>query len=152
MDPLFSKCGFLPHPDPLREFPVGSELAKLDELGRDLPSLLEDKDARAYLRNVRIPFWPKDSIAEADLPALHLYYVRLGFIASGYINQVGQAPATTLPKNIAAPLCHACKLLNRPPILSYDGYAALQLEALRSRWTHRLGQYRHHPEFRASLR
>jgi indoleamine 2,3-dioxygenase len=28
-----------------------------------------------------------------------------------------------LPANLAIPLCRACKLLNRPPILSYDGYA-----------------------------
>ena len=39
------------------------------------------------------------------------------------MNQVGQPPATLLPKNIAVPLCHAAKLLDRPPILSYDGYA-----------------------------
>jgi indoleamine 2,3-dioxygenase len=36
---------------------------------------------------------------------------------------VSQPPATLLPKNIAVPLCHACQLLGRPPILSYDGYA-----------------------------
>jgi len=28
-----------------------------------------------------------------------------------------------LPANIAIPLCGACELLRRPPILSYDGYA-----------------------------
>jgi indoleamine 2,3-dioxygenase len=95
----------------------------LDELGRDLPSLLEDKHARLFLKNVNIPRWPGDSITATELPALRLYYVRLGFIASGYINQVGPAPATMLPKNIALPLCHAAHLLDRPPILSYDGYA-----------------------------
>jgi indoleamine 2,3-dioxygenase len=88
-----------------------------------LPSILEDKNARAYLRNLNIPRWPADSVSPADVPRLRLYYLRLGFVASGYINQVGQAPATLLPKNIAEPFCHACKLLNRPPILSYDGYA-----------------------------
>ena len=31
--------------------------------------------------------------------------------------------ATLLPRCIAAPLCAACALLQRPPILSYDGYA-----------------------------
>jgi indoleamine 2,3-dioxygenase len=62
-------------------------------------------------------------VAPEDLPALRLYYVRLGFVASGYVNQVGLAPATTLPRNIAVPLCHAARLLDRPPILSYDGYA-----------------------------
>ena len=54
---------------------------------------------------------------------LRLYYVRLGFLASAYINQVGQEPATLLPRNIALPLCDVCTRLDRPPILSYDGYA-----------------------------
>lgn len=123
MDSTLSHRGFLPHPDPLKAFPVDSPLARLDELGRDLPSILEDRNARTFLRALQIPRWPTDSVSEADLPALRLYYVRLGFIASGYINQVGEAPATILPKNIAVPLAHACKLLNRPAILSYDGYA-----------------------------
>lgn len=123
MDATLSQHGFLPFPDPLRAFPAGSPLAMLDELGRDLPSLLEDANARSYLRSLTIPSWPSDTVCETDLPALRLYYLRLGFIASGFINQVGQAPATVLPKNIAFPLCHACALLNRPPILSYDGYA-----------------------------
>ena len=57
------------------------------------------------------------------LPELRLYYVRLGFLASAYVNQVGQEPATTLPANIAVPLCDVCGRLRRPPILSYDGYA-----------------------------
>jgi len=57
------------------------------------------------------------------LPELRLYYVRVGFLASAYINQVGEEPATVLPTNLAAPLCRACQLLKRPPILSYDGYA-----------------------------
>src|SRR5204863_1645728 len=39
------------------------------------------------------------------------------------INQVGEPPETVLPHNLAAPLCRACELLDRPPILSYDGYA-----------------------------
>lgn len=123
MDAAFTRHGFLPHPDPLRRLPAGSDLERLDDLGRDLPSLLEDKNARKYLREFPVPRWPADTVAPADLPALRLYYVRLGFVASGYINQIGQAPATVLPKNIAVPLCHACRLLDRPPILSYDGYA-----------------------------
>ena len=52
-----------------------------------------------------------------------LLYLRLGFLASAYVNQVGQPRATALPANIAVPLCAVCKLLGRPPILSYDGYA-----------------------------
>jgi indoleamine 2,3-dioxygenase len=54
---------------------------------------------------------------------LRLYYVRVGFLASAYVNQIGAPPATRLPRNIAVPLANACALLRRPPILSYDGYA-----------------------------
>jgi indoleamine 2,3-dioxygenase len=57
------------------------------------------------------------------LARLRLYYVRLGFLASAYVNQVGLEPATLLPRNIAEPLCDVCARLERPPILSYDGYA-----------------------------
>ena len=70
-----------------------------------------------------IPPWPEANLREETIDQLRLYYVRLGFLASGYVNQVSQARATFLPKNIAVPLCQACRLLGRPPILSYDGYA-----------------------------
>jgi len=35
----------------------------------------------------------------------------------------GYARNYLLPRNLAVPLCKACALLRRPPILSYDGYA-----------------------------
>ena len=43
----FTRRGFLPEPDPVVEFPTGSEFSALDSLGRDLPSLLHDKGFRA---------------------------------------------------------------------------------------------------------
>lgn len=119
----FIQRGFLPAPDPVQCFSRTSELAVMDELGRDLPSLLRDSGCRQYLREQRIPFWPAQRNRPEDLPELRLYYLRLGFLASAYINQVGEPQATLLPANIARPLCQACALLKRPPILSYDGYA-----------------------------
>jgi indoleamine 2,3-dioxygenase len=95
----------------------------LDELGRDLPSLLHDHAFRQYARTLKIPQWPESHVCPEDLPALRLYYVRIGFLASAYVNQVGEESATILPANIAGPLCRACGLLQRPSILSYDGYA-----------------------------
>ena len=115
--------GFLPEHDPLIGFPSNSEFAGLDEIGRDLPSLLQDPGFRVYARSLDIPLWPENRVVASDLPELRLYYVRVGFLASAYINQVGQEPSKVLPANLALPLCRACKLLNRPPILSYDGYA-----------------------------
>ncbi len=122
VDAVFPRRGFLPADDPARAFPPDTPWAMLDALGRDLPSLLYQEGFRDYVRRLEIPDWPADR-AEADsLPLLRLYYVRLGFLASAYINQVSQPRATRLPANIAGPLCRACKLLGRPPILSYDGY------------------------------
>jgi indoleamine 2,3-dioxygenase len=120
---IFVRRGFLPEPDPLRVFPVDSAYAVLDELGRDLPSLLMDQGFRKYARELIIPAWRDPPDCENLLPQLRLYYVRLGFLASAYVNQVSQPPATLLPRNIALPLCDACQRLGRPPILSYDGYA-----------------------------
>ena len=123
MDAVFAQRGFLPASDPLKAFPPDSTLAVLDEIGRDLPSLLEDEHFRTFARGLRLPDWPEDRPNEATLPALRLYYVRVGFLASAFINHVSQGRATSLPENLAVPLCKACTLLGRPPILSYDGYA-----------------------------
>ena len=119
----FRRRGFFPEQDPLTAFPSTSEFAVLDEIGRDLPSMLHDRGFRSYARTLKIPLWPENRVYPKDLPELRLYYVRVGFLASAYINQVGEEPATVLPANLATPLCRACKLLKRPPILSYDGYA-----------------------------
>jgi indoleamine 2,3-dioxygenase len=123
MGSVLTERGFLPEPDPLVCFPSGSEFSALDELGRDLPSLLCDPGFRRYARALEIPLWPTACNRPQDLPELRLYYVRIGFLASAYINQVGRPLATELPRNIAVPLCRACQLLGRPPILGYDGYA-----------------------------
>ncbi len=119
----FIERGFLPERDPLRDFPHGSPLAVLDEIGHDLPSLLHDEGFREYARRLTIPPWIEPADPTQRLPQMRLYYVRLGFLASGYINQVGAPQATLLPKNLAVPLCDICRRLSRPPILSYDGYA-----------------------------
>ena len=118
--PAMLQRGFLLERDPQVEFPAGSEFSVLDSLGRDLPSLLQDKGFRSMARALVIPSLPKGLV---PLDELRLYYVRLGFLASAYVNQVGQHPATVLPRNLAVPLCHVCTRLGRPPILSYDGYA-----------------------------
>ena len=120
IDPQYARRGFLPEEDPLCEFPPDSEFHVLDGLGHDLPSLLQEKGFRARARAWRLPALPAGPL---PLETLRLYYVRLGFLASAYVNQVGFEPATVLPHNIALPLCDVCARLGRPPILSYDGYA-----------------------------
>ena len=115
--------GFLPNLDPAIYFQCHEEFKILDEIGQDLPSLLHFTDFRKRARAFKIPLWNLNNIKNIDLAEIRLYYVRVGFLASAYINQVGGQAAVILPKNIAEPLCQVCKLLNRPPILSYDGYA-----------------------------
>ena len=119
----FPRRGFLPEADPARSLTLSPELGILDEVGRDLPSLLEDPGFRARVRELRIPEWPEDRVREETLPQLRLYYLRLGFLASAWVNQVSEPNAHVLPRNVAVPLAKACALLGRPPILSYDGYA-----------------------------
>jgi indoleamine 2,3-dioxygenase len=114
------RTGFLPADDPLSRFGDASEFAPLDELGHDLPSLLVDPSFRTFVRELTVPRLPAGDL---PLPLLRLYYVRLGFLASAFVNQVGQKPATSVPASIAVPLCDVCQRLNRPPVLSYDGYA-----------------------------
>ncbi len=123
LDPGYAKRGFLPLQDPLSAFPTDSRYSILDEIGRDLPNLLQSKQFRHYVKALEIPTWQHLSTSSATSPELRLYYLRLGFLASAYINQVGQEPCQTLPANIAVPLVTVCRLLKRPPILSYDGYA-----------------------------
>src|SRR4051812_24305654 len=113
MNLVFTRRGFLPEHDPLRSFAPGSELAALDELGHDLPSLLHDPGCRTYLLERTIPPLPADWTKANALAELRLYYVRLGFLASAYVNQVGQSRATLLPRNLAVPLCDVCRMLGR---------------------------------------
>jgi len=70
--------GFLPEQDPLISFPSNSEFGALDEIGRDLPSLLQDSGFRAYLRSLDIPLWPENRASASDVPELRLYYLRVG--------------------------------------------------------------------------
>lgn len=120
--PCYGIRGFLPEQDPLNSFPADSPYKVLDDIGKDLPSLLHDSHFRSYARTLNIPSW-QDGADDKNLPALRLYYLRMGFLASAYINQVGEDVCHVLPANISVPLAQACKLLERPPILSYDGYA-----------------------------
>lgn len=115
-----AQYGFLPEKPPKSAFPSHSALTVLDEVGNELPALLEKSDFRQTIHQLKIPHWPESWQHTAYL---RLYYVRVGFIASAYVNQVGFPKATELPANVALPLYKACKILKRPPILSYDGYA-----------------------------
>ena len=122
MEPRVAERGLLPAPDPAQSLDLASPLHVIDDVGRDLPGLLEDAGFRSFVRRLHIPEWPEHRVHKETLSQLRLYYVRLGFLALAYVNQVGQPKATVLPRSLAVPLSKACALLGRPPILSYDGY------------------------------
>src|SRR5260370_35357833 len=121
IDATFRTRAFLPKEDPLTGFPSNSRFAMLDEIGRDLPSLLHDPKFRSYARTLKIPLWPEDRARSEDMPGLRLYYVRVGFLASAYVTHVREEPAAIFPANLAVPLCRACKLLKRRPMRRYTG-------------------------------
>ncbi|HEX7035854.1 MAG TPA: hypothetical protein VF210_08775 [Pseudomonadales bacterium] len=118
----FRRRGFLPPEDPLTAFPADSPYAMLDEVGRTLPERLRDPDFRRWAEALEIPPWTGGSGPDAERQC-RLYYVRVGFLASAYVNQIGAPPAHVLPANLARPLCQVAAALERPPILSYAGYA-----------------------------
>lgn len=111
--------GFLPDQDP-DSCLTQPGLAMLDEVGKQLPQMLQQDHARTRLAKLDIPLCV---FSEQQLGQARLYYLRVAFIASAYINQVGAPVCRLLPANIAKPLLHICQLLQRPPILSYDAYA-----------------------------
>ena len=115
--------GFLHQQDPVTHFPPSSELSVLDLLGSELPALLKRSEFRSDMRALILPEWSNQELHGNIQAYQHLYYLRLGFLASAYINQVGQPATGLLPENLALPLVDICQRLNRPPILSYDGYA-----------------------------
>jgi len=119
----FAERGFLPAKDPLTQFDPESNFCLLDEIGRDLPSRLLEADFRRYAELLTIPEWPDKHLSRETLPELRLYFVRLAFLASAYVNQVGQPKVSSLPANLAVPLTRVANLLSVPPILNYAGYA-----------------------------
>jgi len=121
-NPGLRSRGFLPPRDPRISISAYSGCKGLDEIGRNLPSLLMDPHFRDYAKTLSFSVWESKPTRSA-LPSLRLAYIRLGFLASGYVHQLGQETAKVIPRNIAVPLVRVCRYLARPPILSYDGYA-----------------------------
>lgn len=115
--------GFLPDRDPLASFDAEAAafLRTLDALGDDLPGLLDADELRPRLRSLDPPAPDEfDTLSRREL--VRVYSVS-GFLASAYVHKVGAEPVDTLPAGVAVPLFESTRRLDRPPILSYDGYA-----------------------------
>lgn len=125
----FRRRGFLPPADPLTAFPAGSPYAMLDRVGAEIPERLRDPDFRPWAESLEVPAWTPTRSPDAAR-IRQLYYVRVGFLASAYVNQIGAPRAHTLPANLAVPLCRVTDDLRRPPILSYAGYALYNFSRL----------------------
>ena len=68
---------------------------------RDCRNCCCDPTFRENAERWAIPEW-NDPVTPKTLPLLRLYYVRVGFLASGYVNQVG-APADEPAARFAGP-------------------------------------------------
>jgi indoleamine 2,3-dioxygenase len=122
--PHFLERGFLPPEDPLTHFPSGTPYEMLDWVGRTIPQAVVFPDFRRYASSLDIPLFSSGLILDSEtMRQAQLYYVRVAFLASAYVHHVGQAPVKSIPRNIAKALDGIASLLQRPPILSYDGYA-----------------------------
>ena len=138
MEPSFTQRGFLPEHDPLTAFPPDSPLAALDELGRDLPSLLIDSSFREYARRLDIPPWtPPDDPQQA---LRNCGCTTCGWAFSPRPTSTRSASRRRRCCRGTSPCrsCRACRCSSRPPILSYDGYALYNWKRFdppgRSRW------------------
>lgn len=108
--------GFLPSEDPLQSLP--KEFSFLDELGRELPALLESGRLRAEtekLRSVDV-----DGLGGRELLRARMIY---GFLASAYVHATPGEPAKKIPAGMAVPLYQLSSRLDMLPVLSYDVYA-----------------------------
>ena len=129
MEAHFKQLGFLPESAPATSFVRHPELALLDEVGRDLPSLLHDPSFRRYAQQLAIPQWPSRPTDGEELQELRLYYVRLGFLARLCTRWRSRGPR--LPRNIAVPLVPRLPRLPHARRSELRRLRALQLEAVR---------------------
>ncbi|PSP76886.1 indoleamine 2,3-dioxygenase [Halobacteriales archaeon QS_1_68_20] len=110
--------GFLPDEAPPTSFEGDDPfLARLDELGRDLPALLERGDLAAAVRDLDPPSADRyDDLTDRELERV---YGVTGFLANAYVNGAG---GNVVPEGVAVPLYESTRRLDRTPVLSYDAY------------------------------
>ncbi|WP_227356341.1 indoleamine 2,3-dioxygenase [Haladaptatus salinisoli] len=114
--------GFLPDTEPLTSFgkTTRSHLQSLDELGENLPRLLEDDRLRTAVEDLEAPA-PRvfDALTEREL--MRVYSVS-GFLANAYVQKPDAPTAEAIPAGVAVPLYESTKRLGCTPVLSYDAY------------------------------
>jgi indoleamine 2,3-dioxygenase len=108
--------GFLPEHDPVRALPA--EIALWQELASELPKRLAARRVRAAVRG--LPDFALGALRSHDEERAAMRV--LSFVAHAYVWE-GGAPASVLPRQLAAPWMALAHRLGRPPILSYASYA-----------------------------
>lgn len=110
--------GFLPELDPLTSLP--NEWNFLDQFGRELPSLIEDKKILVAVKDLPLPTEKMlESLSQSELSRVMMIY---GFGASAFVHSYKNVSGI-IPKTLARPLWWLSKKIGKPPILSYCSYA-----------------------------
>ncbi|NOS78864.1 MAG: hypothetical protein HOP35_13050 [Nitrospira sp.] len=109
--------GFLPH-DPFEQLP---DSPMLNHLGHELPKLLSARMVRQFIDGQRqlLPSIPATWRDQDYRAAMRI----LSFAGHGYVWEIPDQPAATLPPQLAQPWYDIALKLGRPPVLSYASYA-----------------------------
>jgi indoleamine 2,3-dioxygenase len=121
---MSERRGFLPATDPLRNFGEDAHpnLKYLEELGKQLPELLEGHKLRGMVETMK-PF-DQEVFLGLDRPGLVMAARIYAFLTSAYVHQLDEPKIGKVPRSLAVPFAHLSKKLGRKfPILSYDLYA-----------------------------
>jgi len=114
---ITEEFGYLPAHAPALALSTGNE--EWDQFGRDIPKLLMGTNFRS-----RVKALPEFNVSKLDGEA----EIQRAMLILSYIGQSYQwsenSPATVMPANLAIPWHQVGKLVGRPPILSYQSYAA----------------------------
>ena len=114
---ITEEFGYLPSYEPAQSLSPGNE--EWDQFGKDLPKLLMGTNFRARVKSL-----PKFKIDKLQSEA----EIQRAMLVLSYIGQAYQwsenTPATVMPANLALPWYEVGKKVGRPPILSYQSYAA----------------------------
>ncbi len=117
--------GFLPAFDPTISLPWHRfpELKVFDELGNNLPELLQNHTLEKELAKVPVVHLPVSGYFPTE--DIWLLKARLDFLAHGYVHEFFREGRCRqeLPANIAVLLQEVSKRLGVPPLLVYDSYA-----------------------------
>ncbi len=114
---ITEEFGYLPAHAPAQALSAGNE--DWDQFGRDIPKLLMGRNFRSRVKALPA-FNISKLIGEADIQRAMLI---LSYVGQSY-QWSENSPATVMPANLAIPWYQVGKLVGRPPILSYQSYAA----------------------------